>query len=123
MLNQIQDNGKDGPCSLRYLEEAEALLSILPNRRADEAPSEEYHGEPTSYWANSEMATELKPYGIKYELRMPIKRQVLADFITEFTLARSDLLEGWMLNADGASNNKGSEIRITITTLEGSIIE
>ena len=52
-------------------------------------------------------------------------RQVLVDFITEFTpraLEQSDLL-GWILNMDGTSNNKGFEIGIIMTTPEGSIIE
>ena len=42
-------------------------------------------------------ATELKPYGIKYEPRTAIKRQVLADFIAEFTprlSAQCNLLDG-----------------------------
>ena len=35
----------------------------------------------------------------------------------------SDLLEGQTLNVDGASNNKGSKIKIILTTPEGTIIE
>ena len=68
---------------------------------------------------------ELKPYDIKYEPRTAIKEKVLADFITEFTPgapAQSNLLEGWILNVDEASNSKGSGIRNVLTTLEGTII-
>ena len=71
-------------------------------------------------------ATELRPYGIKYEPRTAIQEQVLANFITEFTLiapTQSDLLEGGTLTVDGASNSKGSGIEMVLTTLEGSIIE
>ena len=74
----------------------------------------------------SKWATELKPYGIKYKSRTTIKGQVLKDFIAEFTpraSAQSDLLDGWILNIDGASNNKGSGIGIVLTTSEGTIIE
>ena len=46
--------------------------------------------------------------------------------IAEFTLelpAPCDLLDGWILNVDEASNNKDFGIRIVFTTLEGSITE
>ena len=69
---------------------------------------------------------ELKPYGIKYEPRTAIKGQVLADFIVKFTPEPStpyNLLNGWALNMDVASNNKGSRIGIVLTTLKESIIE
>ena len=71
-------------------------------------------------------AMELKSYSIRYELRTVIKWQVLADFIVKFTPgapAQSDLREGWVVNVDGASNNKGYGIEIVLTTPEGSIIE
>ena len=67
-------------------------------------------------------ATELKPYSIRYEPRTTIKGQVLSDFIAEFTPglpAPCNLLEGWVLNEDRASNNKDSEIGIVLTTSEG----
>ena len=70
--------------------------------------------------------TELKPYYIKYEPRATMKGQVLADFIIEFNLeiqTQSDHLEGWTLNVDGASNNKGTATDIILTTPEVSIIE
>ena len=41
---------------------------------------------------------------------MTVKGQVLADFIADFTpgaTEQADLLEGWILNVDEASNSKG----------------
>ena len=64
--------------------------------------------------------------GLSYEPRAAIKGQVLADFIVDFTpraTERVDLLEGWILNVDGASNSKGAGIGIVLTAPEGSIIE
>ena len=46
---------------------------------------------------------------IRYEPRTVIKGQVLADFIADFTPGATvhvDLLEGWILNVDRASNSK-----------------
>ena len=54
-----------------------------------------------------------------YELRTTIKGQVLPDFITDFTpeaTEQADLLEGWTLNVNGASNSKGTGIGIVLTT-------
>jgi len=71
-------------------------------------------------------AMELKPYEIKYEPRTIMEEQVLVNFIVEFTSrtpAQSDLLKGWTLNVDGASNSKNFRIRIVLTTTEGTIIE
>jgi len=68
----------------------------------------------------------LKPYGIKYEPRTTIKGYVLADFIVEYILrppTQCNLLDGWVLNVDGASNNKSFRIRIVFTTPEESIIK
>ena len=55
-----------------------------------------------------------------------IMGQVLADFIANFTpgiIEHADQLEGWILNVDGASNNKRAGIEIILTTLKGYIIE
>ena len=65
-------------------------------------------------------------YRLKYELRTAFKGQVLDDFIADFTLGTieySDQLEGWVLNIDEASNNKGAGIKIVLTTPMRSIIE
>jgi len=54
------------------------------------------------------------------------KGQVLIDFIIDFTpgaTEQADLLKGWIMNVEGASNSKGAGIRIVFTTPEGSIIE
>ena len=58
----------------------------------------------------SKRAWELRSYELKYEPREIIKSQVLANFITDFTLGareQADLLEGWILNMDAVSNSKG----------------
>jgi len=50
----------------------------------------------------------------------------LADFIADFTPGATelcDLLEGWVLNVDEASNIKGTSIAIILITPEGPIIE
>jgi len=47
---------------------------------------------------------------VRYELRTSIKGQVLADFIADFASGATeqcDLVEGWILNVDGASNIMG----------------
>jgi len=46
----------------------------------------------------------------------------MADF-TPGSVEQADLLEGWILKMDRASNSKGAGIRIVLTTPEGSIIE
>jgi len=58
------------------------------------------------------IGSELRSYGLKYKLRTAIKGQVLSDFIAEFTpriTEHTGQLEGWVLNVDGVSNNKGAE--------------
>ena len=63
-------------------------------------------------------AAELNPHDVKYEPKTTIKGQVLADFIAEFTprtSAQGDMLEGWIINVDGASNSKGASIRLVLT--------
>jgi len=68
---------------------------------------------------------DLKPYGIKYQPRTIIKGQVLADFIAEFTPgapAQSNLLEGWILSINIASNSKGSGTGVILMTPKEPII-
>ena len=51
------------------------------------------------------------------QIRTAIKEQVLADFIADFTpgaTKQCDLLEGWILNVDGASNNMGQEMELSL---------
>ena len=50
----------------------------------------------------------------------------MAYFIADFSLgatAYADQLEGWIQKVDRASNSKRADIRIVLTTPEGSIIE
>ena len=55
---------------------------------------------------------ELLEYGIKYELRGPIKAQSLADFIIQMSTTTQQ--EQWTLYVDGASSKKGSGARIIL---------
>ena len=69
---------------------------------------------------------EIRAIGVIFEPRTAIKGQILADFIAEFTPGsppQSNLLKGWILNMDRASNGKGFGVGIVLTTPEGSIIE
>ena len=54
------EDEKDGTCSLRRLEETEALLLIFPNRRVDEALSKEYCGEFAGHRADSKVGHGVK---------------------------------------------------------------
>ena len=68
-------------------------------------------------------AVELSEYGLGFEPRGPIKAQVLADFVTEFTPApnyHSPLK--WNLHVDGSSNSKGSGVGIILETPKGAKI-
>jgi len=81
---------------------------------------------PEATWRITKWTSELNPYGVKYEPRTMINGQVLANFITKFTLGaliQSDALEGWILNIGRALNNKRAGVRLFLITLEGSIIE
>ena len=68
---------------------------------------------------------QLGAYDIKYQPRTPIKGQVLADFITEFTpmdtkpSERNQVLliqqtKKWKLYIDGASNSRGLGLGIIL---------
>jgi len=51
------------------------------------------------------MGRVAESYRLRYEPRITIKGQILADFIADFTpgaTERADQLEGWILNVDGA---------------------
>ena len=75
-------------------------------------------------------AIELREFDIKYKPKTAIKGQVLADFVSEFTLtepaqntqAMNDL-PFWKLSVDGASNAQGSGAGLILTSLEGIDIE
>lgn len=73
-------------------------------------------------------AVELVSYGLMYELRTTIKSQVLEDFVAEFSVdlqipaekevQQLNILEGseepWVLRVDGASNVKGSGVKVVL---------
>ena len=75
-------------------------------------------------------AIELSEFDIRYKPKNAIKRQVLADFVMEFTsteLAKNAQtvanLSIWKLSVDGASNAQGSGAGLILTSSEGIDIE
>ena len=82
----------------------------------------------------SKWGAQLGAYDINYRPRTSVKRQVLADFIAEFTLAKMgpmwvnhvssiQHMEGWMLYIDGASNFRGSGLGVVLTAPQGQMME
>ena len=75
-------------------------------------------------------AIELSEFDIRYKPKTAIKRQVLADFVMEFTSTEpventqttTDLLI-WKLSEDEATNAQGSGAGLILTSLEGIDIE
>ena len=73
---------------------------------------------------------ELSEFDIRYKPKTAIKRQVLVDFVMEFTLAEpvknaqtmTDL-SIWKLSVDGAANAQGSGAGLILTSPEGIDIE
>lgn len=60
-------------------------------------------------------AIELSEYMIKYQPKLSIKGQVMADFIAEIPQQSSQLIElcreeRWILHVDGAFQTSGSEV-------------
>ncbi|XP_027338057.1 uncharacterized protein LOC113851996 [Abrus precatorius] len=51
---------------------------------------------------------ELSQFDIHFENRRPLKAQVLADFINEFTTQHNTTSDMWNLHVDGSSNQLGS---------------
>ncbi|XP_027338376.1 uncharacterized protein LOC113852348 [Abrus precatorius] len=51
---------------------------------------------------------ELSQYDIHFENRRPLKAQLLADFINEFTTQHNTISDMWNLHVDGSSNQSGS---------------
>ena len=75
-------------------------------------------------------AIELSEFDIRYKPKTAIKRQVLADFVMEFTSAKPaenaqtmNDLSIWKLSVDGASNAQGSGAGLILTSPEGINIE
>ena len=62
---------------------------------------------------------ELSEYGIKYQPKLAIKGQVMADFIVEIPQKSSQLARPiekgwWILHVDGASRVSGSEVGLLL---------
>ena len=75
-------------------------------------------------------AIELSEFDIRYKPKTAIKRQVLADFVMEFTStepAKATQLTSdlpiWRLSVDGASNAQGSSAGLILTSPDGIDIE
>ncbi|XP_027351204.1 uncharacterized protein LOC113862312 [Abrus precatorius] len=69
---------------------------------------------------------ELSQFDIHFENRRPLKAQVLANFVNEFTVQRHTTLDMWNLHVDGSSNRLGSRAGVIIEgpnvfTIEQSI--
>jgi len=71
-------------------------------------------------------AVELSEFDIRYEPRGPIKGQVFADFVVEFSSGDAPL-EGsvfrWVLSVDGSSNQQGSGAGVILEGPNGVLIE
>ena len=75
-------------------------------------------------------AIELSEFDIRYKPRTAIKRQVLADFIMEFTSTKPTEttqltfdLPIWRLSIDGVANTQGSSARLILTSPDGIDVE
>ena len=69
-------------------------------------------------------AIERSEFDVKYQPRNAIKAQVLADFIAEFSLNRSELdevdeVQKWVINVDGSSMLYAGGIRVILKSPEG----
>ena len=71
-------------------------------------------------------AIELSEFDIRYKPRTTVKKQILADFIMEFTPAQSTEatqlaldLPIWRLSVDGAANSQGSGAGLILTSPDG----
>ena len=74
--------------------------------------------------------TRLGTFGIHYKPRNSINGQVLADFVAEFTLSSQGsvriyqvTVRWWKVFMHGASNTKGSGVRIVLVSPEGVKLE
>ena len=75
-------------------------------------------------------AIELSEFEIRYKPQTTIKGQILADFIMEFTPAKSTeatqltlYLPIWRLSVDGAANAQGSGASLILTSPDGIDVE
>src|ERR1044072_2685555 len=64
-------------------------------------------------------AVELSEFDIQYIPRGPIKAQVLADFVAEFTEPEDEVRGVWILSVDRSSNKRGSGVGIVLEGPDG----
>ena len=71
-------------------------------------------------------AIELSEFGVQCRLRIVVKGQIVADFITEYTQSKGKGAEGlglWSIHTDGSSNQHTGGAGMVIQTPEGDKIE
>ena len=71
-------------------------------------------------------AVKLSEFDIQYRPRTAIKRQVLVDFIVEFTIVegqRAEEIPQWSIHMDGSSNRQAGRAGVLLHSLEGDKIE
>ena len=95
-----------------------------------EYPMKQVLHKPETSGRLMKCAIELSEFDIRYKPKIAIKRQILADFVMEFTLVElaeatqptSDLTI-WRLSVDGATNAQGSGAGLILTSPKGIDIE
>ena len=95
-----------------------------------EYPMKQVLHKPETLGRLMKWAIELSEFDIRYKPKTAIKRQVLADFVMEFTSAKPTEnaqtptdLPIWNLSVDGATNAQGSGAGLILTSPEGIDIE
>ena len=88
-----------------------------------EFPMKQVLHKPETSGRLMKWAIELSEFDIRYKLKTAIKRQVLADFIMEFTSAEPTKnaqietdLSIWKLSVDGAANAQGNGASLILTS-------
>ncbi|RDX92192.1 hypothetical protein CR513_25705, partial [Mucuna pruriens] len=74
---------------------------------------------------NGRWTVELSEFDLTFEKRGHVKAQILADFIVELTLTREaeQPSKGWTLLVDGASNKRGSGVRVVFEGVDKVLID
>jgi ribonuclease HI len=71
-------------------------------------------------------AAELSEYTVDFEKRNPIKSQVLADFVVDWTLpsqgSDEDITTPWVVHCDGAWCDRGVRISVIVTFPTGVVV-
>ena len=95
-----------------------------------EYPMKQVLHKPETSGRLMKWAIELSEFDIRYKPKTTINRQVLADFVMEFTSAEpvenaQTMLDLpiWKLSVDGAANSQGSGAGLILTSPEGIDIE